>query len=133
MGSGTTSRSVFLAAECFMSQSTIEAQVIDQFSEQWTKFPDNAGYYQSSELLKDLFGPLLDVGEIKGKIVVDVGSGTGRIVNMLVGAGAKMVVAVEPSRAFEPLKVNTAHLGGHVVCLNMRGDEWRYPDVEMGV
>jgi SAM-dependent methyltransferase len=116
-----------------MSRASIESQVIDQFGEQWTKFPENTGYYQSSELLKDLFGPLLDVSEIGGKVVVDIGSGTGRIVSMLAGAGAKQVVAVEPSRAFEPLKSNTEYLGDRVVCLNERGDTWSYPGVELGV
>jgi predicted RNA methylase len=40
---------------------------------------------------------------VAGRQVADIGSGTGRIVAMLLAAGAARVTAIEPSRAFEVL------------------------------
>ena len=86
----------------------LKDQTISDFGEQWTAFRDNPGYYGSAELLADLFGPLLSLEDIKGKAVADIGSGTGRIVNMLIDVGASRVIAVEPSAAMRVLKENTA-------------------------
>ena len=86
----------------------LKDQTIGDFGEQWTAFRDNPGYYGSAELLADLFGPLLSLEDLKGKAVADIGSGTGRIVNMLLDVGASRVVAVEPSAAMRVLKENTA-------------------------
>ena len=78
----------------------LKTQTIQDFGEQWTAFRDNPAYYGSSDLLADLFGPLLSLEDVKGANVADIGSGTGRIVNMLLDAGAAHVHAVEPSAAF---------------------------------
>ncbi len=86
----------------------LRARTIEDFGEQWTAFRQNPGYYGSVQLLADFFGPLLTLDDLRGKRIADVGSGTGRIVNMLLDAGAAHVHAVEPSAAFEVLKQNTA-------------------------
>ena len=39
--------------------------------------------YGDPKFLEDLFGPLVKIEEIKGKNILDIGSGTGRIVEML--------------------------------------------------
>lgn len=85
----------------------LKTRTIHDFGEQWTAFPENPGYYGSTELLADFFGPLLRVEEVRGARVADIGSGTGRVVNMLLDAGAAHVHAIEPSAAFEVLKQNT--------------------------
>jgi SAM-dependent methyltransferase len=85
-----------------------DAATIADFGEQWTRFRDNSGYYGSTALFADFVGPLLDLAEIKGARVVDIGSGTGRIVNMLLDLDAGSVLAVEPSAAFDVLCANTA-------------------------
>jgi SAM-dependent methyltransferase len=85
-----------------------KTRTIEDFGEQWTAFRDNPGYYGSADLLPDLFGPLLSREDVKGCRVADIGSGTGRIVNMLLDAGAEHVHAVEPSAAVAVLKENTA-------------------------
>jgi SAM-dependent methyltransferase len=87
----------------------LKTRTIEDFGEQWTAFRDNPGYYGSTELLADLFGPLLSPDQIKGASVADIGSGTGRIVNMLLDAGAAHVHAVEPSAAMRVLKENTSN------------------------
>ena len=82
-------------------QSTDELQrkTIADFGEQWVRYSDNAGFYGSLELFKDAFGPLLLPEDIAGRRVADVGSGTGRIVHMLIQAGAAHVTAaITPTR-----------------------------------
>jgi SAM-dependent methyltransferase len=102
--------------------SDLKDKTIGDFGEQWTAFRENPGYYGSIDLLADLFGPLLPLDQIKGKTVADIGSGTGRIVNMLLDAGASRVVAVEPSVAMRVLKENTVTRAGRIEYLECPGD-----------
>jgi len=73
--------------------------------------------------LADVFGPLLAPEVLKGKKVLEIGSGTGRIVHMLLAAGAAHVTAVEPSRAMSVLKENTSSSAERITYLQCRGDE----------
>lgn len=98
------------------------SKTIDDFGDQWLSFRDNPGYYGSSKLLADIFGPLVSVDEVAGLRVADIGSGTGRIVNMLLDAGARHVYAVEPSAAMTVLHENTASRAERVTCINDLGD-----------
>ena len=83
-------------------------RTIDDFGDQWTRYTTNDGYYASLDLFRDICGPVLDPAALKGAAVADIGSGTGRIVSMLLAAGAGRVIAIEPSDAFDVLKANTA-------------------------
>ena len=85
-----------------MNDKTRERTIAD-FGEQWVRFRDNTGYYGSVELFEDIVSPLLTSADVAGRQVADIGSGTGRIVGMLLAAGAERVTAIEPSRAFEVL------------------------------
>lgn len=100
----------------------LTSKTIADFGEQWTRYRDNPGYYGSVALLQDLFGGLMSVEELRGRNVADIGSGTGRIVNMLLDAGSSQVVAVEPSEAFAVLQRNTAERRERIVYLNARGE-----------
>jgi SAM-dependent methyltransferase len=100
----------------------LKTQTIQDFGEQWTAFRDNPAYYGSTELLADLFGPLLSLDDVKGRRVADIGSGTGRIVNMLLDAGAEHVHAVEPSAAMQVLKENTSAQRAQVTYVNGPGE-----------
>jgi SAM-dependent methyltransferase len=99
------------------------AETIKDFGAQWTRFTDNSGYYGSVELLKDIISPLVDTEELRNTNVADIGSGTGRIVNMLLDAGVRSVVAVEPSEAFDVLKKNTVQRAERITYLRVRGDQ----------
>jgi SAM-dependent methyltransferase len=88
----------------------LQQQTIADFGEQWTNYTENRGYYASSGLLSDVFGPLLDVAALAGCRVAEIGAGTGRFVRVLVEAGASFVLAVEPSAAMEVLQRNTRDL-----------------------
>ncbi|MGH9239442.1 MAG: class I SAM-dependent methyltransferase [Vicinamibacterales bacterium] len=101
---------------------TLAQRTIDDFGDQWTHFQDNEGYYGSVALLQDTFGPLLDIEEVRGKRVAEIGSGTGRIVDMLLRAGAEHVFALEPSDAFDVLVRNLATHGARVECLRATGE-----------
>lgn len=99
-------------------------KTIDDFGQQWTRYQKNNGYYASLENLVEILGPILSVDQIEGKSVADIGSGSGRIVGMLLAAGAKKVTAVEPSSAMDVLKENLADEieKGMVVCVQGRGE-----------
>src|SRR5438270_9564945 len=100
------------------SQSRLSNQTISDFGDQWRHYTDNEGYYGDLEILKGTFEPLLRLEDLDGKRVAEIGSGTGRIVKMLLQAGAKEVTAIEPSAAFEVLKRNLSDDAGRVVLLN---------------
>ena len=55
----------------------VAVKTIDDFTDQWLNFRDNPGYYGSSKLLADIFGPLLSIDDVAGMRVADIGSGTG--------------------------------------------------------
>ena len=97
-------------------------QTIKDFGEQWLRYPDNEGYYGSVELFADILFPFVTTDQIKGCTVAEIGSGTGRIVKMLLEAGANHVIAVEPSEAFGVLCKNLQQ-SPKVTCLKMTGDQ----------
>ncbi|HEX9366433.1 MAG TPA: hypothetical protein VF921_07390, partial [Vicinamibacterales bacterium] len=97
----------------------LRGRTIADFGDQWTTYTDNGGYYGSVALLEDVFGPLLRVDALRGAVVGDIGAGTGRYTNILIGCGATKVVAVEPSRAFDVLVANTAPARDRIEYLNV--------------
>jgi SAM-dependent methyltransferase len=97
-------------------------KTINDFGRQWSIFRDNEGFYGSMELFSDIISPFLKADEITDCRVAEIGSGTGRIVNMLLEAGAKHVVALEPSDAFEVLCRNIKQ-PEKVTCLKITGDK----------
>lgn len=97
-------------------------RTIADFGDQWTRFRTNEGYYGSSELFADVCGPLLSADDVRGRRVADIGSGTGRIVRMLLEAGAAHVIAVEPSDAFPVLQRNLEAFGNRVECIRATGE-----------
>jgi SAM-dependent methyltransferase len=98
-------------------------RTIDDFGDQWTRYPDNEGFYGSVDLLADIVGPLLPPSAIEGQRVAEIGSGTGRIVHMLLAAGAARVLAVEPSKAVEVLRRNLAPEAARVDILHASGTQ----------
>ena len=97
-------------------------RTIRDFGDQWSHYGSNEGFYASLELLQDVLGPLVDVAEFHGCRVADIGSGTGRIVQMLLAAGAAHVVAVEPSVGVEILRSNTRRFGERVEVIHGSGE-----------
>jgi SAM-dependent methyltransferase len=97
-------------------------RTIADFGDQWQRYRDNEGYYGSPDILADILGPLMPLSDLAGARAAEIGSGTGRIVRMLLQAGAASVLAIEPSGAFEVLERNLADRADRVQFLRARGD-----------
>lgn len=104
-----------------VKQAKAERTIAD-FGAQWERFPDNSGFYGSGELFADIVEPLLPAAEVQGLQVAEIGSGTGRIVEMLLGAGARHITAIEPSSAIAALRQRFADRTDRVACHQIAGD-----------
>jgi SAM-dependent methyltransferase len=113
-----TCRTLFIR----IPMSDLTQATIEDFGAQWQRYRDNKDYYGSVALLKDLFGPLLESEAVAGKNVAEIGSGSGRIVLMLLKTGAARVTAVEPSEAMGVLRANTAAFSSRVEYVHGRGE-----------
>jgi SAM-dependent methyltransferase len=108
-----------------IEEGSIDAKAtrtIQDFGEQWTAYPDNSGYYGSSALFADVWGPLLAEITVRGRRIAEIAAGRGRYVNVLLDAGAEHVVAIEPSDAMQVVKANTAARADRITYLNVTGD-----------
>jgi len=97
-------------------------KTINDFGKQWEYYKDINGFFGSIDLFQDIVYPFLRSDQLKGCRVDEIGSGSGRIVNMLIEAGADHVVAIEPSEAFRIL-CNNVKEPEKVTFLKMTGDQ----------
>jgi SAM-dependent methyltransferase len=102
---------------------SLQTRTIADFGEQWTEYPDGAGFFGSASLFNDFFNPLVCDRDVAGCRVADIGAGSGRWVNVFGEAGAAHIVAVEPSAAFRVLKENTERFRDRITYLNTTGDQ----------
>jgi SAM-dependent methyltransferase len=98
------------------------SSTIADFGDQWTRFQDNSGYYGSRQLFEDIVGGVIDADAIAGRRVADIGSGSGRIVDMLLAVRAAHVAALEPSRAYDVLVERFADRRDLVTVHQVRGE-----------
>ena len=105
------------------SRPTLAKRTIADFGDQWIRFQDNQGYYGSTRLLEDMLHPFLTLDDVAGKRIAEIGSGTGRIVQMLLEAGAAHVFALEPSAAHDVLVRNLTTYGPRAECVRATGDQ----------
>lgn len=113
-------------------QQTIRDRTIADFDYQWSNYGAidrrNADDFANSQaFLEDLFGPLLDLREIEGKVVSEVGCGHGRLVRMMQHYKPQAVYAVEPAAG--ALQTARQNLAGYrnVQFVNARGDQFETP------
>ncbi|WFU83845.1 class I SAM-dependent methyltransferase [Bradyrhizobium sp. CIAT3101] len=99
------------------------SRTVADFSSQWTTFPDNSGYFVSIDLFEDSLAGLLSLNDFSDKRVLDLGSGTGRIVRWILKSGAQHVYAVEPAETIEILKENTRERSERITYKNCTGDK----------
>ncbi len=97
-------------------------RTIKDFGKQWLRYSDNEGYYGSLELFSDVLFPFLKTEDLQNSKVAEIGSGAGRIVNMLLESGVQHVIAVEPSDSFTVLVRNIQN-SEKVTCLRVPGDQ----------
>ncbi len=111
-----------------MEIEQLRNKTISDFSGQWSVYSENEGWYASLELFKDMIAPLLDAQQLQDMNVADIGSGTGRIISMLLSAGVKHVQAIEPAEgAFQVLQQNIEKMKqtDKVTLINQGGEHWR--------
>ena len=102
---------------------TTDERTIKDFGDQWKLHSSNEGYYGSIKLLEDILASVASASELENARVADIGSGSGRIVLMLLAAGASEVYAVEPSDAYKVLLENTKAERDRIHYLNVRGEQ----------
>ena len=100
-----------------------EKQTIQDFGKQWTHYRDIGGYFGSMQLFSDIIFPFLKPEALVGCKVAEIGSGSGRIVNMLLGAGASHVTAIEPSEEAFNVLIRNVDPPEKVTCLQITGDQ----------
>ena len=104
---------------------------IKDFGNQWEIHSDlDTDYWTSNEMFIDYLAGLLDPEELRDKVVLEVGSGSGRILRMLSRYNPKLLIGVEPSSGFKVLKQNTKDLS-NLEIVNLRGDEYVNTDVDL--
>jgi SAM-dependent methyltransferase len=101
----------------------IEDRTIRDFSEQWTHYGDNEGFYGSQALFADILAPLLTPDDFRDRRVAEIGSGVGRIVAMILESGAAHVLGVEPSEGHVVAQRNLASYGDRVSFLHASGEQ----------
>jgi predicted RNA methylase len=75
------------------------------FGEQFLDDSKINGYHGSKELLCEIIKPF-DLSKVKGKVVMEVGCGSGRILKNILDYEPKRVVAIEPSAAIGVAREN---------------------------
>ena len=78
-----------------------------EFGEQFITDSNIDGYWGSKEMLQDIVYPFT-LTSIKNKVIMEVGVGSGRILNNLVKFLPKKAIAVEPSQAINIAKKNNS-------------------------
>ncbi len=73
------------------------------------------------QVLADTLGPLLPLLAFEGTRIAEIGSGTGRILRVLLSVGASNVLAIEPSRAVRGLRRDLQSDVHRVEILHARG------------
>jgi len=86
------------------SKST-ERNTIHDFGRQWDRFPDPIDcFHSSTEIFLDTLQGLYDPSRLRGKQVLEVGSGSGRVLEILRRYGPALLVGVEPSSSAAALR-----------------------------
>jgi SAM-dependent methyltransferase len=76
----------------------IRKKTIKDFNNQWKLQGElNDDYWASDDVLIDQFDNIYSIEEVTGKIIADVGAGTGRVVKTFLKYNPKKIFAIEPS------------------------------------
>jgi len=92
-----------------------------EFGEQFITDSNIDGYWGSKEMLQDIVYPFT-LTSIKNKVIMEVGVGSGRILNNLVKFLPKKAIAVEPSQAINIAKKNNSLSKVKIEFLNIKAE-----------
>lgn len=109
-------------------------QTIEDFDFQWSTFGaigkrDGADFVNSREILEDIISGVLDLQELEGKKVCEVGCGHGRLIRQLQKYRPAVVYAVEPGPNALAMARSNLSAFDNVEYINARGDEFSVPKV----
>ncbi len=86
------------------------------------------GYFGSDELIRDIVYPF-EIGNIKNKEIMEVGSGSGRILKMLSRHHPRKIISVEPSKAIEKAKKNNEKTTCEIEFFNIKGEDIDFDNI----
>ena len=98
---------------------------IEDFGNQFLIDSNIDDYWGSNEMLKDIVSPF-DLKNIENKIIMEVGSGSGRIIKNLLKYSPKQIIAIEPSKAIEVAKNNNQKNLKKINFLNIKGEDIKF-------
>ena len=93
-----------------------------EFGEQFMIDSNIDDYWGSKDMLKDIVNPFT-LTSVKNKVIMEVGVGSGRILNNLVKFLPKKAIAVEPSQAIKIAKKNNALSKVKIEFLNLKAED----------
>lgn len=100
-------------------------KTINDFGNQWKIHGElSADHWTSDHMFRDHFPKDFDFLVIKGAKVLEVGSGSGRILHMLLNYQSSQLTGVKPYNAFENLRINTADVP-NLHLLNTSGSNFK--------
>jgi SAM-dependent methyltransferase len=103
---------------------------IRDFGNQWMIHGElRADYWTSDEMFRDYLGNIFEPKLMQGKKVLEVGSGSGRILRMINRYSPAELIGVEPSKGFETLRSNTKDLK-NLVLENLKGSNYVSRDLD---
>jgi SAM-dependent methyltransferase len=106
-------------------------KTIRDFGDQWAIHGQlDQDYWTSKEMFIDHFGSLFSSSEISGKRIADIGSGSGRILQMISLFNPKFLYGIEPSHGFSILQQNTRNIP-NLELINTRGEDFKVEDLDL--
>jgi SAM-dependent methyltransferase len=106
-------------------------RTIQDFGNQWKIHGElKDDHWTSLNMFKDHFPKDFDFTIFDQKNILEVGSGSGRILNMLSHFDPKTLIGVEPSNGFELLSKNTSALR-NLKLINLSGSEFKVNNVDI--
>ena len=98
---------------------------IEDFGNQFLVDSNIDDYWGSNEMLKDIVHPF-DLKNIENKVIMEVGSGSGRIIKNLLYYNPKQIIAIEPSKAIDIAKKNNIKDSKKINFLNIKGEDIKF-------
>ena len=94
----------------------------EDFGEQFLVDSKIDGYFGSQELLTDIVKPF-DLTRLHGKVVMEVGCGSGRILKGILDHDPQKIIAIEPSVAIDVAKKNNVATIAKIDFENIKAEE----------
>jgi SAM-dependent methyltransferase len=115
-----------------MAKTEIPKTIID-FGNQWGIHGElRENKWTSDQMFRDHFPNDFDFSLFEGARVLEVGSGSGRILHMLSNYRPRELIGVEPSKGFSNLKANTSGIP-NLKLLNTSGSDFKATNLDVVV